>query len=265
MHPPEVKGAALALIAAGHNDCEVARRLGIPRSTVRDWRRPTYETRRAHPIETCPRCWRAAKPMRFADGDYAELLGVYLGDGCISEHARSSRLRIFLDSRYPTVNAQIASLLKRCFPANAVSIATPSPSAWSGRNDTWIVLSIYSIHLPCLFPQCGSGRKHTRPIILEPWQTDLVAASPWSFIRGCIWTDGCSFINRTDIHRPEPYEYLSYDFSNRSRDIVDLFVNACDEVGVFTRVTGTRDRGWSVRINRRASVALMQENVGQKT
>jgi hypothetical protein len=42
--------------------------------------------------------------------------------------------------------------------------------------------------------------------------------------------DGCHFINRTDIHRPKPHEYLSYDFSNMSKDIVDLFVEACARV-----------------------------------
>jgi transposase-like protein len=30
---------ALELVLAGRNDCEIARELGIPRGTVRDWRR----------------------------------------------------------------------------------------------------------------------------------------------------------------------------------------------------------------------------------
>ncbi len=261
MHPPELKQAALDLIAAGHNDCAVSRRLGIPRRTIADWRRPSYV---AQPKETCPRCWRSARPMRFADGDYAQLLAVYLGDGCVSEEARTSRLRVFLDSRYPAINSEITCVMERCFPANVVSVTRPSPSAWSGRDDTWIVLSTYSLHLPCLFPQHGPGRKHTRPIVLEPWQAEAVSAHPWSFIRGCIQTDGCSFINRTDIHRPRPYEYRSYDFSNKSRDIIGVFVRACDEVGVQTRVTGSLERGWGVRINRRESVALMEEHVGVK-
>jgi hypothetical protein len=72
MHPPHVKRQALDLIAAGHNDCEVSRRLRIPRGTIRDWR--TYVPKRRYAIETCPRCWRAAKPMRFTPEDYSELL-----------------------------------------------------------------------------------------------------------------------------------------------------------------------------------------------
>jgi hypothetical protein len=71
-------------------------------------------------------------------------------------------------------------------------------------------------------------------------------------------TDGLAFTNRTG-----PYEYLSYDFNNRSRDIVELFAGACERVGVRYRLTGTPKR-WSARINRRASVVLMEEHVGRK-
>ena len=62
-----------------------------------------------------------------------------------------------------------------------------------------------------------------------------------------------------------PYDYLSYDFSNRSREIVDLFVAACARVGVRCRLTGPSRRGlWGVRINRRPSMELMVANVGLK-
>lgn len=105
MHPPHVRARALELVAAGLNDCEVARRTSIPRSTVREWRRPTYVPRDGRPRlpETCPRCWLAAKPIRFTSEDYAELLAMYLGDGCISQHARTQRLRIVLDAKYPGI------------------------------------------------------------------------------------------------------------------------------------------------------------------
>jgi hypothetical protein len=32
----------------------------------------------------------------------------------------------------------------------------------------------------------------------------LIEQAPWAFIRGCIRSDGCAFINRTDIHREQP-------------------------------------------------------------
>jgi hypothetical protein len=85
-------------------------------------------------------------------------------------------------------------------------------------------------------------------------------------LRGCIRSDGCVFINRTDVHRPKPYEYLSYNFSNKSTDITELFLLACDLVGVDRRANfNPRRELWQVRINRRESVAKMLANVGRKS
>ncbi len=38
MRPESEYREALKLIEAGVNDCEIGRRLGIPRGTIRDWR-----------------------------------------------------------------------------------------------------------------------------------------------------------------------------------------------------------------------------------
>jgi hypothetical protein len=250
MHPREIREAALELINAGHNDCEISRMLGIPRRTIADWRRPTYLARTVR--ETCFGCWRPTRQIRFTDSDYSELLGLYLGDGCISTHDRTFRFRLALDKRYPKVIEEARALLARSFVGNRVDVVE--------RLDGCVNVSVYSGHLPCLFPQHGKGPKHLRSIELEPWQAEIVAAEPWSFIRGCIRTDGCSFINRTG-----PYEYLSYDFTNSSDDITGLFLDACALVGVITRANRS-DRGiWRVRINRRDSVGLMKEHVGLKS
>lgn len=257
MHPSEVRTRAMELIAAGYNDCQAARTMGIPRSTIRDWRRPTYVPRNGEILqrETCPRCWHGARPIRFASGDYAELLGLYLGDGHVSVYPRAQRLRIALDKKYPRIIADARTLLGRCFSANRVDVV-PAPGC--------VHVSVYSSHLVCLLPQHGPGQKHNRRITLEPWQWAQVETAPWSFIRGCIRSDGCAFINRTDVHREVPYEYLTYEFSNMSKDIVGLFIGACDRVGVFTRVNCDRRGRWDVRINRRPSVAKMLEHVGLK-
>jgi hypothetical protein len=98
------------------------------------------------------------------------------------------------------------------------------------------------------------GQKHDRPIALEPWQHELVALAPWAFLRGCIRSDGCVFINRTG-----KYEYESLEFANISKGILGLFAATCQRVGVEYRLYKT-----CVRIYRRASVALMLEHVGRK-
>jgi hypothetical protein len=247
VHPLEVRSNALALIDRGLNDCEVARRTGIPRSTIRDWRAPTYVPQRVTHGLRCPRCWQPAyRRIQFADADYAELLGLYLGDGHIVRAGRTMRLRIFLDARYPGIVSDTRSILEECFPENGVSLCL--------LKETTAVLSLYSSHLPCLFPQHGRGKKHERRIVLDPWQERILQAEPWPFLRGCIRSDGCAFINRTG-----PYSYLSYEFCNYSDEIREVFTRACDQVEVRYRVNGTR-----VRICQRESVNLLAGNVGLK-
>jgi hypothetical protein len=68
------------------------------------------------------------------------------------------------------------------------------------------------------------------------------------------------FVNRTG-----PYEYLTYDFGNTSKDIVHLFVNVCEQLQLGQRVSRDRRGRWHVRINRRVSVARMLEHVGVKS
>jgi hypothetical protein len=185
--------------------------------------------------------------MLFTAGDYAELLGLYLGDGCISTTGRAHRLRIFLDARYPGIIRDTVRLLERCFPANSVGQV-------SKDRGSCICVSVYSAHLPCLFPQTGPGKKHDRKIVLEPWQLAAVAGAPWRFLRGCIRADGCAFVNRTGR-----YEYLSYSFANRSSEILDVFEAVCQCLGLRPRRTRM-----DVRINRREAVALMVQHVGLK-
>lgn len=138
-------------------------------------------------------------------------------------------------------------MLGRCFPHNAVGTVF-------GHEGRMTVLSVHSQHFCCVFPQHGPGMKHMRRIVLEDWQETILEQAPWPFLKGCIRSDGCSFINRTG-----PYEYLSYGFSNYSRDIIDLFCKTCDRVGIEYR---RYER--SVRINRRGSVAEMTARIGVK-
>jgi hypothetical protein len=245
VHSLVTRQQALDLIASGKNDCVVARELGLPRTTIRDWRWGADQQPRG---DACPRCWRPSrKPIVVTPADYAELLGLYLGDGYIVRTGRSDRLRLFLDTRYDRILDEAEALLARCFPRHRVGRFTTAKG-------TTTILSVYCTHLRCLFPQHGAGRKHERDIVLEDWQTAIVAREPWTFLRGLIRSDGCVFINRTGR-----YEYLSYEFSNRSAQIRELFMDACDRVDVEYRPYRRY-----VRIYRRASVALMEEYVGLK-
>jgi hypothetical protein len=243
VRPTETRAEALRLVTAGLNDCEIARRLDVPRTTVRDWRSPRYVPRSSR----CPLCGERSRAIVLAAESYAELLGLYLGDGHILDLARTQRLRLFLDSRYPVIVEAAARLIGTTLPGNRVGRML----AEEGR---MTVVWAYSSHLSCLFPQHGDGKKHERPIVLEPWQRGLVDAAPWALLRGLIRSDGCVFVNRTG-----PYEYLSYEFANRSADILDLFE-------MVARGLGLRPRRYAraIRLYRRDDVQALVENVGVK-
>jgi len=98
-HPKLEVDDVLRLAAEGWNDCQIARATGINRHTVLDWRhgrvpgaRRTVLSRRSG----CPRC--DGSPLD--EAAYAYLLGLYLGDGCLSRHPRAYRIRIVQDVRY---------------------------------------------------------------------------------------------------------------------------------------------------------------------
>jgi hypothetical protein len=243
MHPAAVRADVRRLVDAGLSDPAIARELGLARTTVRDMRSARPGVGR----ERCPRCWQPARTMRFTAGEYAELLGFYLGDGHIVRAGRTSRLRVSLDARYPVLVRHVRALIAGCFPANEVSIVAADGGGTA-------IVSMYSSHLPCLFPQHGVGKKHDRPIVLEPWQRALVEQAPWSLLRGLLHSDGCIFINRTGPHR-----YLSADFCNSSGDIRALFVSTCERVGLRPRSTGDR-----VRLYRREDVGEITAFVGLK-
>ena len=158
----------------------------IPRRTISGWRRGESRGRKRMD------CAGGLKPVHdFSKLDpqaYAYLLGLYLGDGCISAGRRGVwRLRITLDAAYPGVINECAVALEAIFPVK---------TAWRGwrRHSKCVDVSMWSKHWPCFFPQHGPGRKHLRPIRLEPWQELIVTANRQAFICGLIHSDGCRII-----------------------------------------------------------------------
>jgi hypothetical protein len=80
----------LGLVANGLNDCQISRSTGIPRCTVRDWRRGHNVVRRSEPEASCPHCEQPAEHFDLtATKSYAYLLGLYLGDGHLSRAGRT--------------------------------------------------------------------------------------------------------------------------------------------------------------------------------
>ncbi len=120
-------------------------------------------------------------------------------------------------------------------------------------------INSYSKHWPCLFPQRGPGKKHMRSVALHTWQEKIVAEWTEKFVRGLIHSDGSRSTNRVrGGHRW--YEYPRYFFTNESAEIMGLFTDALDRLGIAWR----RSNRNNVSIAKREAVARLDEFVGPK-
>ena len=252
-----VVDAGLALSDQSVPDAEIAQICGVAIKTVRRWRRLYRrqglprggQDRRA----LCPRCEGGFLSDRAA---YAHLLGWYLGDGSIAAHRRGVYLlAVFNDRRSPVNSSEVADCMRAVKPGARVHEhfrpgCRVTAAGWK--------------HWPCLFPQHGPGRKHERPIVLEPWQVAIVEEYPGRFLRGLFHSDGCRVTNWTEkvvAGERKRYQYPRYFFSNRSEGILQLCEWALDLLEVQHR----RSNRYSVSVARRESVAILDRHVGPKS
>jgi hypothetical protein len=205
MRPAQEFNEVQRLTAGGMKDCAIARRTGIPRPTVRDWRcRPQIRPReRASSACNIDHDFSALPKTA-----YSYLLGLHFGDGCIARNGRVWRLRIILDKKYPAI-------IDRC--RGAIDVLMPGQRAAVLQRARMCRSVAVLKHWPCLIPQHGPGKKHTRRIALEPWQQALVDHATEEFIPGLIHSDGCRVVANDRGVRSVPYH-----FSNRSEDILGL-------------------------------------------
>lgn len=257
-HGTEVRQRALTLLREGARNADVARALNVPKGTIGHWKHLDRAKRGECPGRTpppCPRCDLALDSQA-----YAYLLGLYLGDGYIVQNRamRSPSLSITCDETHPALMDECEKAMRSVFPGNSVCRV---------RRKGCRELKLYSMHLWCLFPQHGPGKKHERTIALEPWQQAIVDAHPWEFIRGLIHSDGCRITNWTTrlvAGERKRYEYPRYFFSNKSDDIRKLFGDTLDKVGVGWTTLARGSDPFNISIARKASVALMDAHVGPK-
>ena len=255
-HSIETVRAARRLLDTGMTTAEVGRALGIPDSSVSNWRRgrlPLRVLAADAGVQFCPDC--GAEAHEFASlprPEYSYLLAIYLGDGCLFRSERTSYLRITQDLRYP------GSVQEMCDAIQTVRGRRPN-IARDPSGKQCVHLVSYWNQWACLLPQHGPGRKHKRKIELTEWQWNLVEAAPGQFLRGLIHTDGWRGLNRVFV-KGKHYEYPRYQFSNRSDDIRKLFTDVCDLLEIAWRPWGR----WHISVARRDAVAKLDEFVGLK-
>lgn len=245
-HPTAVREAAFYLVELGLNDCQVGRTLEISRGTIRDWRRGRLPNGRSS-HDRCSRC----SGGHLDEEAYAYLLGIYLGDGCITVEPRCEKLRIALDARYPQIISETEWAIRAVAGCKVNRVRKIGAYEVCGH---WT-------HWSCVFPQHGPGRKHERQIELAIWQRGIVERQPRPFLRGLIHSDGWRGTNVIRVPSGKVYRYGRYEFTNRSQDIRGLFAWACGLVGVTSKKTTE----WRCAISKRADVELLDTFIGPKS
>ena len=152
-------------------------------------------------------------------------------------------------------------LVQEC--ARAMRAIRPDNRVWLKQRQGCVEVSSCSRHWPCLFPQHGPGKKHTRKIELAVWQQTLVGRYPGDFARGLFHSDGYRGVNR--VRRrwwncDHWYGYPRYLFVNKSDDILRLCGETLDRLGVEWRYSKPN----TISVARRDAVARLDEFVGPK-
>lgn len=233
----------LRLVEEDLSDSAISRMTGIPRTTIRDWRRGfgSIANRQSDG------CGADHDFASMSAADYVYLLGLYLGDGYIAKSQRVWKLRITLDKRYPMIIEECAASMEALMPGQRAHIYQ--------RKRGCVEVSMYSKHWPCLFPQHGKGRKHERRILLEAWQEELIESAQERLVRGLIHSDGCR-VETLDRGVPS----VRYHFKNLSEDIKAIYCRSLDALGI----AWTRPCDEQIAIYTQADVRELDRYVGPK-
>jgi hypothetical protein len=248
MYDAKLRRDAVARIRAGASLRSVSLSMGISPATLREWLVNGVDPKQRR--ADCPRCNDELPTPEHA---YVYLLGLYLGDGCISEAARTTALRIACADSRPGLMAACEEAVAKVSGRRVYRV---------GSLGCQHITALWK-HWPCLFPQHGRGRKHDRSIVLADWQREMVGRDPRPLIRGLIHSDGCRAINWTERHvggTTKRYTYPRYFFSNVSADIRNIFTDALD----LLEIAWTANNWNSISVARREAVAALDEFVGPK-
>jgi hypothetical protein len=227
----EQVGKAKEMHENGASPYKIGKDLGLSKGTANYWAKKNFEITPSNSgivydynedgsINFNPEQYLNTPEKRKA---YSYILALYLCDGHIVRYRQKPGLfliRFFNDFKYPIDSEEWRSNLQILLPDNSCHRYKPK------NKNIWLTLA-YSKILPLLFPQYGLGKKHDRKMNLEKWQQDIISEYPKEFIRACFQSDGSLYLQSVG-----PYKYLSYNFTNKSEDIIDWFLSTLKLINI---------------------------------
>jgi len=242
----------------GSKQSELSKKYNIPRSNIRYWLNNNEKFNQYNKLENQKKLKNNCDINNYLSDkklEYNYILGLYLGDGHIIKTKRSSyQIRIFLDSKYYNIVTECENNLKILFPFNKINIHKTKYNMF--------IVSVYSNSLKYLFPQIGKGVKHKRKIILEDFQIKNINHK--NIIRGLFHSDGCLYKNTIIKKEGKKYFGYYYNFSNMSKDIVDIYCNSLDIINIHYTIQISKDNCYRINVNRRVDFKKMYEFLGVK-
>lgn len=182
--------------------------------------------------------------------EYSFILGLYLGDGCITENGRnetSYKLRISQDNKYPKVVNTIQTKLSEFFGKESKLV----------ENKGCFHITIYDKYLPYYLPQHGKGFKHDRDVKLNEFQRKIIDYR--ELMKGLWLSDGSFYIARI-----RKYKYERYNFTNKSLDIIELFEKCLEIEGVNYSKRLKPNNIWIIEIQNKKGVENLKSILGTK-
>ncbi|MET7622083.1 helix-turn-helix domain-containing protein [Streptomyces sp. NPDC005408] len=224
LHGTDVRQQALTLLRGGAKNIEVARQLNAPSGTISYWLHLERAKRGESPGPHTPRCPRC-DGRELNEAAYTYLLGLYLGDGHISQHSQH----------------RVPSLMITCSD-NSKHLWCLFPRHGTGmKHERPITLEPWQ----------------QRIVDASPWEfiRGLIHSDG---CRSINWT------TRMIGGERRRYEYPRYWFTNVSDDIRQLYTNTLNQVGVEWKQCTRAGKPYNISVAKRASVALMDAHVGPK-
>ncbi len=220
-------------LAEGASQRQIARELGVDKSTIHYWIK--------HAFSTGTRAAEELSHLKIIEwcnkhsAEYAYLLGCYLGDGHIVIMPRTQKLSIYNDNRYPDIIQDQNIALQKIFPNNKIT-------NYQQLYSRCLEVNVHNKFLSKLFPQHGPGKKHDRDVSLQDWQWDIVWKEPECFIKGLIDSDGSYYLQTQRNANGMVHAGMRYQFTNKSLDIIDMYLIVMDKLNISVHPT-TRKNG----------------------